>query len=264
MSDPRAGAPPATWDPVAYLRFDDERGRPASDLLARVPLDAPRSVVDLGCGTGNSTARLRARWPGARITGVDRSAEMLARARADGPDADWLQADIADWLPPAPVDLVFSNAALHWVERHEHLLPRLVGCLAPGGALAVQVPANTGAPTHRELFALARTARWSARLAGLVRERPVLEPEAVHDLLAPLVSRLDLWTTTYLHVLSGPDPVLAWTRGTTLRPFLGRLAPPEAVAFEADYSERLAAAYPPRADGRVLLPFRRHFLVAVR
>ena len=256
--------PPAQWDPRTYLRFGDERGRPAADLLARVPLDAPRSVVDLGCGTGNSTARLRERWPAAHVTGVDSSPEMLARARADRPDADWLLADIAHWSPPAPVDVVYSNAALHWVDAHERLLPRLLGCLAPGGVLAVQVPANDAAPTHRELFALARTLRWSPRLAGLVRERPVLEPEACHDLLAPLASRLELWTTTYLHVLSGPDPVLAWTRGTTLRPFLERLEAPEAAEFEAVYGARLAAAYPPRADGRVLLPFRRHFLVAVR
>jgi trans-aconitate 2-methyltransferase len=253
----------AEWNPSQYLKFADERTRPAADLLARVPLAAPASVVDLGCGPGNSTELLARRWPGARLTGVDSSAAMLAQAARDHPDWTWEQADIAAWSPKAPVDLIFANAALHWVPDHPALFPRLFGHLAPGGVLAVQMPRNFDAPSHALMRAVAAEPRWRDRLAGVVG-RPVAEPGVYYDLLAPLAGRIDLWESEYMHVLEGPAAILEWVRGTGLRPYLDPLDKAEQADFTARYLAALAEAYRPAADGKVLFSFRRLFLVATR
>src|SRR5438477_11059753 len=177
----------AAWDPAQYLRWSDHRLRPAVDLLQRVPLPSPARVVDLGCGTGNVTALLRARWRAARVTGVDASPAMLERARASDPGVDWQQADVATWAPPAPVDVLLSNATLHWLEHHATLFPRLVTAVAPGGALAVQMPRNFGEPSHTSIYEVAREAQWRHRLETLIRPEPTKPHDYYSDLLAPRV-----------------------------------------------------------------------------
>lgn len=259
-----AGASIVTWDPAQYLKFAGPRIQPAIDLLARVPLAAPVRIVDLGCGAGNVTALLARRWPDAAIVGVDDSAPMLARARAELPQVRWQLGSVADWTPEAPVDLVFSNAALHWLPEHPRLFGRLVDGLAPGGVLAVQMPRNFHAPSHTLVADVAREGPWRERLAPLLRPPPVASPADYFDWLAPRAAALDLWETEYLQVLEGDDPVKEYTKGSYLRPFLDALAPDERPAFEADYAARVRAAYPRRADGRTLFPFRRLFLLLRR
>lgn len=252
------------WNPEQYLAFGELRQRPAVDLLAAIPLVNPASVLDLGCGPGNVTALLHQRWPQALLTGVDRSAEMLARAAADYPEIAWLQADLARWRLPSGTDLIYSNAVLHWLDDHPSLFPRLVDSLAPGGVLAVQMPDNFASPSHLCAAEAARAGPWRARLEPLLRPAPVLAAEAYYDLLAPRVRRVDIWRTDYLQVLAGDNPVATWLRGSLLVPLLEALAEPEQPAFEADFRRRVAAAHPPREDGLTLFPFRRLFMVAVK
>ena len=260
-------APAAPWDPVRYLRFAGERARPFAELLARVAAESPATVVDLGCGEGALTASLAQRWPSARVTGVDSSDSMLAAAAAHAVPGrvEFTAGDVRDWQPPGPVDVVVSNAVLHWVRGHEDLLTRWAGWLSPGGWLAVQVPGNFRAPTHALLDELCRSPRWADRLADAgPRPDTVHEPADYADVLTAAGLEPDVWETTYLHVLRGPDPVLTWVRGTVLLPVLARLADDEAAAFTAEYAEALRAAYPPRPDGATLLPFRRIFTVGTR
>ncbi|HSV29025.1 MAG TPA: methyltransferase domain-containing protein, partial [Candidatus Omnitrophota bacterium] len=230
----------------------------ALDLLAHVDADDPALVADFGCGTGNVTRLLGERWRRARVIGVDSSAEMLAEAG----EGEWVRADIGTWACDRPLDVLFSNAALHWLDDHAVLFPRLMGMLAPGGTLAVQMPRNHGAPSHTCMVEAAQAGQWAGRLAGVLRPNPVAEPSFYYDVLAPLAARLDIWETEYLQVLDGDNPVVKWTMGTALKPLLDALDEPEKSAFLADYSARIAAAYPKRADGKTLFPFRRLFLVA--
>jgi trans-aconitate 2-methyltransferase len=250
------------WDPTQYLKFGDYRLRPALDLLARIETDDPAVVYDLGAGTGNVTRLLQERWPGAHVTGVDDSAEMLANARAAEPKISWQLADLATWAPSRPADVVYSNAALHWVDEHGRLFPALLGVLAPGGILAVQMPHNFSAPSHTLIADAARRGPWRAKLEPLLRPAPVADPGVYYNLLAPLASSLDIWETEYLHVLTGNDPVKEWVKGTWLRPLLDALDEAERPAFEKSYAGLLRVTYPPRADGRTLFPFRRLFIVA--
>jgi trans-aconitate 2-methyltransferase len=250
-----------SWHPERYLAFDDHRTRPAADLLARVPLLAPERVVDLGCGPGNSTGLLALRWPQATIIGVDSAPAMLEKARASGIRADWLQADVADWTPDAPVDLLFSNAALQWLPDHEALLPRLLRHLRPGGVLAIQMPRNFQAASHVTLRQLAAQEPWAARLEGALLADPVAPPAWYHDLLAPHVAALDIWQVEYLQVLEGEDPVLRWTESTALRPVLQILDDTASATFKEAYALLLREAYPRRPDGTTLYPFQRLFIV---
>jgi trans-aconitate 2-methyltransferase len=253
-----------TWSPERYLAFADHRTRPAIDLLARVPLQQAERVADLGCGPGNSTRLLVERWPAATVVGIDSSSDMLASAGQSAVGATWVEANIATWAPDGPFDLIYSNAALHWVGDHERLLPRLLGCVRPGGVLAVQMPRNFEAPSHALLRATAESGPWADRLAEVLDWRPVAAPEWYYDLLAPQAAALDIWEAVYLHVLEGDDPVLRWTRSTALRRIMQALDEADFAAFEVDYAARLREAYPRRADGRTLFPFRRLFIVAQR
>ena len=260
-----------SWNPAQYLKYASERLRPALDLIARIPVAAPRTIVDLGCGAGNVTRLLAERWPQARIVGVDNSAPMLARARtsaAANGQHEWIEADLAEWAPREPADIVFSNAALHWHDDHAALFPRIFGWVAPGGALAVQMPDQFAAPSHLALAAVVADARWRDRLGHLVRRTPVGPAVGYFRLLAGSAQEVDLWTTEYLHVLpassGGEHPVVAWTRGTALTPFLAALDEEAQRAFIGDYAARVAPAYPPLPDGRVLFSFRRVFVVALR
>jgi trans-aconitate 2-methyltransferase len=258
---------PAAWDPATYLRFAGERARPFVELLARVGAEAPRTVVDLGCGEGTMTATLARRWPGARVTGVDSSPEMLAAAAASAVpgQVEFEPGDVRSWSPGAQPDVVVSNAVLHWVPGHEELLRRWAGWLPAGGWLAVQVPGNFRAPTHALLAALCRSPRWAGQLAHAApRPDAVLETTGYLDVLTAAGLDADVWETTYLHVLRGEDPVLGWVRSTVLRPVLAGLPDDDAAAFTAEYAAALRAAYPARPDGTTALPFRRIFAVASR
>jgi len=250
------------WDPAQYLKFGDHRLRPAIDLLNRIGAEAPDEVYDLGAGAGNVTKLIRARWPEARITGVDSSEAMLAKAAAAVPDVAWQQADLASWQPPRPADVIYSNAALHWLTAHSEVFPSLVRALKPGGTLAVQMPRNFLAPSHTAIDEAARSGPWRDKLEPLLRPVPVSEPAFYFDLLAPLTAELDIWETEYLHVLEGDDPVKEWTKATWLNPLLDALAEPERGQFERRYADMVAEAYPKRPDGRTLLPFRRLFIIA--
>ena len=260
-----------SWDPGQYLKYSSERLRPALDLLERVSLTAPKTIVDLGCGAGNVTAFLAKRWPRARIVGVDNSKEMLDQARASvAGDAmqEWIEADIATWAPRESVDVVYSNAALHWQDDHARLLPRIFDWIAPGGTLAVQMPDQFAAPSHVALAQVVATTRWRDRVERLHRRSPVLPAAGYFRLLAAAAGRVDAWTTEYLHVLpasrDGVHPVAAWLKGTAMTPFLAALEADEVPRFIGDVSARVAEAYPPLPDGRVLFAFRRVFVVAER
>jgi len=249
------------WNPGAYLNFADERTRPAADLLARVRVASPQRVVDLGCGPGNSTGLLAARWPGAEVVGVDSSAAMLAQAARSGVRARWVEADLNTWVPEVAYDLVFSNATFQWLGEHRVLLPRLMGFVRPGGVFAFQVPENFSAASHRLMREVAASGPWSEKLRD-VREGSVLSAEDYYGIVSPLARSVDVWQTTYLHVLDGDDPVLGWVRATGLRPFVQALEGGERAGFLEAYRARLRVAYPKRADGRTLFAFRRLFVVA--
>ncbi len=250
------------WDPELYGRFGDERSRPFHDLVGRIGATSPARVVDLGCGDGSLTATLAERWPSASVLGVDSSESMLADAAPR--KSEWLSfvlGAIQDWRPEQPVDVLVSNAALQWVPEHMALLPRLVGALAPGGWLAIQVPGNFEAPSHVALRTLCDSARWRARLGPAGRWPSMPEPADYVRELTGLGGVVDSWETTYAQVLAGADPVLTWMRGTALRPILARLAPAEAAEFETELGALLREAYPAEPYGTVL-PFRRIFAVA--
>lgn len=251
------------WDPGQYLKFADHRLRPAIDLLNRIDVAEPAEVVDLGAGAGNVTRLLKLRWPGARITGVDASKEMLEKAATAAPEIAWQLADLGSWRPERSVDIIYSNAALHWLEGHDKLFPALFSSLAPGGVLAVQMPRNFSAPSHTSMAEAARSGPWRAMLEPLLRPSPTGDPAMYYDLLAPRAAALDIWETEYLQVLDGENPVKEWTKGTWLKQFLDALPAAEREPFEADYAARLRTAYPPRSDGRTLFPFRRLFIVAI-
>jgi len=260
-----SGAASTSWDPSQYEKFADQRLRPALELLARIPHAAPETVYDLGCGTGEVTRLLAERWPAARVCGIDHSAEMIERAQATPGRVRWTRADLRTWQPEAPADVLYSNATLHWIEDHEALFPRLLAFLAPGGGLAVQMPLSWGAPSHRLMReTLADLGLGSPELRESLSRDWVRPAGWYYDLLSPRARTLDVWETEYLQALRGEDPVLAWVKGTGLRPVLHGLDDKDREVFLAEYARRLRAAYPARADGITLFPFRRLFLVATR
>ncbi|HEX3953416.1 MAG TPA: trans-aconitate 2-methyltransferase [Stellaceae bacterium] len=249
------------WDVGRYMQFGDERTRPALDLLSRIELALPRRIVDLGCGPGNSTGLLYTRWPDAAVTGIDTSTDMLAAARRDYPGIEFGPGNIAEWSPAAPYDLVFSNAALQWVGDHERLLPRLVDAVAPGGALAVQMPRNPDFATHALMRQVAAEGPWRERLAGARDPSPVRPPEFYYDQLARSC-RVLMWETNYIQVMDSVDAIIAWLHGTGLRPFMARLDAAEQPRFLNRYAALLTEAFPTRSDGRILLPYPRLFFIA--
>jgi trans-aconitate 2-methyltransferase len=253
---------PVPWDPAQYMKFADQRLRPAIDLLSRIDVAEPAEIYDLGAGAGNVTRLLKERWPNARVTGVDASQEMLAKAAAARGDIQWQRADLATWRAPRPADVIYSNAALHWLGDHDRLFPALLSTLAPGGVLAVQMPRNFSAPSHTAISEAARSGPWRSTLEPLLRPAPVPDPSFYFGLLAPRAAAVDIWETEYLQVLEGEHAVREWTKGTWLRPLLDALGEPERRGFEACYTDLVDRAYPRRADGRTLFPFRRLFIVA--
>ncbi|MEU8184189.1 trans-aconitate 2-methyltransferase [Micromonospora sp. NPDC049047] len=253
------------WDPTSYLRYGDERSRPFHDLVARIAAHRPRTVVDLGCGPGQLTATLAERWPTSRVRGLDSSPEMIDRATALGAPVDFAVADLRDWRPTGDEDVVVSNAALQWVPGHQELLRRWAAELPAGGWLAMQVPGNFTAASHRALRQVADGPAWRAEIAPLLRADPVDDPADYAALLTAAGCAVDAWETTYVHLLparpAAEHPVLTWMEGTALRPVRAALDAAGWSAFRAELGVRLAAAYPVR-QGQVYFPFRRVFVVA--
>lgn len=253
------------WDPQLYLQFATERTQPAVDLIARIRLPQPARIIDIGCGPGNSTAMLRQRWPDAQITGLDSSPEMLAVAAQNYPSEEWVLEDAASWQPEHAFDLVFSNAALQWVPDHQAVFPRLFGQVAPGGALAIQVPAHYDSPVHRVALDVAQAGAWRQRLERPSQALTHEAPAFYYRLLRPTAAQIDMWETEYYHVVEQPEDIVTWFRGTGLRPFLEALESDQQRAqFEQSVLEGYRQAYPRQPDGRVLFPFRRLFVVAYR
>jgi trans-aconitate 2-methyltransferase len=253
------------WNAGQYLKFEDERTRPPRDLLAQVPLKAPRRVVDLGCGPGNSTELLIARYPDAEVIGLDSSPDMLNQARKRLPGRTFIEGDIARWTPPEGTDLLFANAVFQWVPDHPAVLQRLLRALPKGGVLAVQMPDNTNEPALALMRAVAARGPWVERLASESAARDDLPTIGeYYDLLRPLASHLDVWHTVYNHMMDGPQGIVEWFKGSALRPFLSLLDEGQRAGFLAEFKAQVSKAYPARFDGKVLLRFPRLFIVALR
>jgi trans-aconitate 2-methyltransferase len=253
----------ADWDAALYKRFEDDRTRPARELLARVPLREARLAFDLGCGPGNSTELIVARFPGAEVIGVDSSPAMLADARRRLPAIRFEQGDLASWMPPRAPDLLFANAVFQWLPGHGPILARLTDALAAGGVLALQMPDNLDEPSHVLMREVALAGPWASRMGKAIEARGRLpDIGAYYDLLRPHAAAVDIWHTFYNHVLDGPAAIVEWVKATGLRPFVEAVGKEEAPDFLARYEAALSKAYPERVDGKVLLRFPRLFIVA--
>jgi trans-aconitate 2-methyltransferase len=255
-----------SWSARQYIAFEDERTRPVRDLVSALPEREARSVIDLGCGPGNSTEVLAARFPGAAVSGIDSSPDMIAAARARLPLVPFTVGGIEEWKDAGPFDVILANAVLQWVPDHATLLPLLVGRLASGGSLAVQMPDNLDCPAHRLMREIAAEPPWAQTLAAASAARtPIGDANGYYELLRPLCSRVDVWRTTYYHPLpGGAAAVVEWFRGSGLRPFLEPLDAASRAAYVDRYTAAVSRAYPALPDGSVLLPFPRLFVVAAR
>ena len=255
----------SAWSPTQYLKFEDERTRPALDLLTMVPLATVRRAVDIGCGPGNSTELLVERYPDAEIVGLDSSAEMLEAARKRLPKVTFIEADVATWAPDPDTDLLYANATFQWVPDHPAVLRRLFDALPAGGVLAVQMPDNVATePSHTLMRAVASEPPWAPKFRVPIAREPLGTPSDYYNLLQSAAARIDIWHTLYNHPLAGVAAIVQMIRSTGLRPYLARLDESEQGAYLARYQAKLAEAYPPLADGRVLYRFPRLFIVAVR
>jgi trans-aconitate 2-methyltransferase len=253
-----------TWDPELYRRYDDHRGRPFLDLIARIGAEAPREVVDLGCGPGHLTSLLAGRWPSARVLASDGYPEMVEAARANGVDATLL--DVRDFVPGPETDVVVTNAVLHWVPEHRSLMARWVADMPPGAWLAVQVPGNGPAPSHVLIRELLAEEPWASRVSSTAAAEidfDVAPPAEYAQLVASARpgAVVDAWETTYVHPLTGDDPVLDWVSGTTLRPVRSELSDADWAEFRTELGERLRLAYPADDAGTTWFGFRRVFCV---
>ncbi len=251
------------WNPELYLKFARQRGRPAADLIAQIDLEAPKSIIDLGCGTGTSTEQLRHRWPAAEITGLDSSPSMLQQAREAHPEWQWIESGIESWQPEKQYDLVFSNAALHWVPNHGEVFPRLLNAVAPGGVLAVQMPNNFQAPAHLAMKKAAADPRWASQLRQAA-ENIFIQPAAFYyNALRRVATTVNIWQTEYLQIMDGPRAVLDWMRSTAMRPYLSRLAnDAQRGEFEQLCLAEFENLFPADDQGKSLFPYKRMFIVA--
>ena len=255
------------WSAAQYLKFEKERTRPSRELLAQVPLQSPRRIIDLGCGPGNSTAVLVKQYPQANISGMDSSPDMIAQAKKMLPDIDFTVDNLGTYSPPEPADLLFTNAVFQWLPMAERIptIARLIETLPVGGVFALQVPDNVVEPSHVAMQEVAARGPWTDTLERLNPARaPFQSPQELYDRIKPLCSSLDIWHTSYQHVLDGHEAIVEWLKGSGLRPFIDPLSEEDQRAFIQEYLEELRGAYPSQYDGKVLLRFSRLFLVAVR
>ena len=253
------------WNAAQYLRFEDERTRPSIDLLARVPLTGPARCIDLGCGPGNSTELVAARFPQAQVEGLESSPDMLEKARKRLPQLSFTLGDVGSWVVEGGYDLIFANAVLQWLPDHASLFPQLVGSLKPGGCLAVQMPDNLDRPSHVAMREVAMEQPWADQLAPSLAARTKIGSFGDYRRwLTAAGCRVDLWQTTYVHELQGLGAIADWFRSTGLKPFLDRLHADEQETYLARYLARIAPSYPVESDGKVLLPFPRLFIVATK
>lgn len=251
------------WKPELYLKFDKQRTQPSIDLTARIDLAAPKRIIDIGCGPGNSTAVLKNRWPNANITGLDSSPAMIAQAGQTNQDITWVCADASNDLSAlGRFDIVFSNAAIQWMPDHDALLPNLFSLLEGGGVLAVQVPNTTHMPIHIALQALVKSGKWHDKLGHITTHATCAAP-TYYDILSKLTPDIDLWETHYHHVMDSHNALVQWYTSTGLRPYLDALeSDGDKAAFLADFEDTLINAYPAQSDGKVLFPFVRIFFIA--
>lgn len=260
------------WNPDLYLKFANQRTQPSIDLVARINLENPRSIIDIGCGPGNSTQALHRRWPGARTLGLDNSADMIKKAKEDFRGLEWITADASTFTFNAKYDIVFSNAAIQWIPKHELLLPRLFEIVNQDGALAVQLPANEKSPLHQALLRVASSLKWSGFTSGaedLITYHPV---EYYYDILLDISRSFDIWETVYYHVLNSHVELVDWYKGSGMRPFLERIPDKTSDSpgrnlrneFEDEVLAECVKTYPVQKDGKVLYPFKRIFFVAYK
>jgi trans-aconitate 2-methyltransferase len=253
-----------TWSAKQYTTFEQERTRPVRDLVAAIATTDVRVAVDLGCGPGNSTEVLAERFPNAAVTGLDSSDDMLVNARERLPALSFELSDIETWNPQQTFDVILANASLQWVPDHATLYPRLLSKLNAGGSLAVQTPDNMEEPSHRLAREVAAQGPWASKI-GAVRHPPRHNATFYYELLQPIASSVDVWRTTYHHPLAGGhQAVVEWFKGSALRPYLAPLDDSEKAGFLKHYLQAITEAYPALADGTVLLPFPRLFVVARR
>ena len=252
------------WSAKQYSIFEQQRTRPVRDLVAAISTPDVKTAIDLGCGPGNSTDVLAERFPDAHITGLDSSDDMLDDARQRLPGVDFELADIGLWKPTNTYDVILANASLQWVPDHAELYPRLVSLLNPGGSLAVQTPDNLEEPAHRLAREVAASGPWANKIGAV--KHPDRHPAAYYfEWLQPHCAEVDVWRTTYHHPLAGGHAaVVEWFKGSALRPYLQPLSEDEQKAFLDAYLTAISEAYPALADGSVLLPFPRLFIVARR
>ncbi|MFK3689063.1 trans-aconitate 2-methyltransferase [Agrobacterium tumefaciens] len=253
------------WSAQQYLKFENERTRPARDLLAQVPLERVLNGYDLGCGPGNSTELLTERYGVNVITGIDSDDDMLAKAVDRLPTTRFGKADLALWKPAQKADLLYANAVFQWIPDHLAVLSQLMDHLESGGVLAVQMPDNLQEPTHIAMHETGDEGPWKDKFSdGRLRRKPLPAPTAYFDALSPKAARVDVWHTIYNHPMTDADSIVEWVKGTGLRPYLDAAGEENRDAFLADYKRRITAAYPAMADGRLLLRFPRLFIVAVK
>lgn len=253
------------WDSDQYSKFINERTQPAYDLVSKIKVEAPKRIVDMGCGPGNSTEVLFQRWQNATISGFDSSPDMLKKATASNSEIEWFQSTIENWNPTCSYDIIFSNAVLQWVKSHDELLPKLLNMLNNDGALAVQMPAHYKSPLHKQLIEVAEMPEWSKFTTEARNLLSLSTPSFYYDLLSPITSHLDIWETQYFHVMENQKAILEWFRGTGLRPFLEALPTHESkAAFEREILKRYTASYPEQKNGKVIFPFNRFFFVVYK
>ncbi|MGH1349638.1 MAG: methyltransferase domain-containing protein [Methyloligellaceae bacterium] len=251
-----------TWDPNHYLSFDSHRLRPAIDLISQISVEAPRAIADLGCGPGNVTNIIQERWSDASVSGVDSSQEMLDQAKERNAKIDWIRADLNSWKSENSFDLLFSNAALHWLDNHRELFPKLLANVAPGGIIAIQMPRNWQAPSHSSINEVIVEGPWKELLEPEIVLEPSHSPDVYYDILSPLTEKLSIWETDYIQVLEGENPVAEFVKGSWLQRFLQLLEEPFRSEFESAYREKVLNAYQKQSDGKTLFPFKRLFIVA--
>lgn len=252
------------WSPGQYLKFEDERTRPARDLLAQVAHEKVERVFDLGCGPGNSTELLAQRFASASVSGVDSDAAMLESARARLPGIVFHQADLATWVPEEKADVLYANAVFQWLPDHLDIMVKLMDHLRPGGLLAVQMPDNLSEPSHAAMAETAQDGPWAERFTDWKKRAPLPSPATCFDRLAPKAAQVDIWHTIYNHPMADATAIVEWVKGTGLRPWLEQAGETHRDAFLAAYTQRIERAYPPLADGRRLLRFPRLFIVATK